>query len=67
MRTLWTIGARLISLEQLVVAALDRLRLLIGLYLDLASRTAQDVLSRGGSRSVGRSRGEILRNALDAF
>lgn len=67
MRALWTIGARLISLEQLVVAALDRLRLLIGLYLDLAPRTAQGVLPRGGSRSVGRSRGEVLRDALNAL
>lgn len=68
MRAFRTIaGARLISLEQLVVAALNRFRLLIGLYFDLASRTAQGVLARGGSRSVGRSPREVFRDALDAL
>lgn len=67
MRLLRTRGARLISLEQLVVAALDRLRLLVGLYLDLAPRAAQGVLAGGGPRPVGRSRGDVLRDALNAL
>lgn len=63
------VGARLVNLvEQLVVAALNGLRFLIGLHLDLASRTARRVLARGGSRSVGRrSRGDVLRDALHAL
>lgn len=65
MRVLRAVGARLISLvEQLVVAALDRLRLLISLHLDLASRTTQGVFARGRSRSVGGSRGDVFRDAL---